>query len=100
MTSDEHLKVTTYNCKNIKTSTPALENPMKESHILCLQETWLYNFEKDYTVEPHLAVNSLRRSIHMQLRLIFPGIEYLSIHLCLIFIPFGSQLAIPDNGQL
>ena len=39
------IKVVAYNCKNIKTSTPAITELLKQNDILLIQEHWLFQFQ-------------------------------------------------------
>jgi endonuclease/exonuclease/phosphatase family metal-dependent hydrolase len=43
--SGSRLKVTSFNCKNIKSSNICIEEIMKHSDIILLQEHWLFNYE-------------------------------------------------------
>ena len=50
------MNISTFNIENIKTNQTPLQQLLKSSHIICLQEHWLLDFEQNYihdTMDTH-----------------------------------------------
>jgi hypothetical protein len=79
-TNNNYMNIVTYNCKNLKN--PATEGYvselLKSTHILALQETWLYPFanELSFLYRPSMSILKLEYADRMAVSLSF---EYICI---------------------
>ena len=39
------MRIVSYNCKNIKTSTQAINHLLRENNVILIQEHWLFQFQ-------------------------------------------------------
>ena len=58
------LKITTFNVENIESNKQFVDKLLRSSDILCLQETWLFNFQLRQLGEMHKSLDGFGEAVN------------------------------------
>ena len=61
----QSLKIVSYNCKNVKTSSPAIVELFRHNDIVLIQEHWLFHFQINLLEQIHEDINAAGKGADM-----------------------------------